>query len=406
MDFTSGAVGIMFGKDIRVGAPFAGRRSVLPLACTVGAVCLITGCVSPIALHHAVLAYDRSVERVTSEELLLNIIRARFYRPLHFTKVSSVAATFDFRVSAGIAPPEGDARGLVGPLFSAAAAENPTITIVPIDGEEFTTRLLTPLDERRFLKLLEVGADIGMALQMVASSLRMQTAAGTVVYLNDPGRPEEYEQFQRLVRHLASLYHEHRLHIDPVMSEEAWTGTLPAGIGPGDVLAALDKGYKWKATGGDRFRLNRMRILIANYRPHEVSDAVRQELGDRLREWPPNDILVDIRPDFPGGEMPMTGQITLRSFNSVLEFLARVAREFTGHELDSTRLLTIDESERASENAAVSVRYENRYYSIRKPAPDRPDEIRNAMAFGMLNQLFQMMVQPVNAPVPGIAIAK
>lgn len=384
--------------------PFAGCKYALVLA--VVAVWPFTGCVSPTALHHAVLAYDRSVERVTSEQLLLNIIRARFYQPLHFTKVSSVAATFDFRVSAGIAPPEGDARGLVGPLFSATAAENPTVTIIPIDGEEFTTRLLTPLDERRFLKLLEVGADIGMALQMAASSLRIQTGAGTVVYLNDPGRPDEYEQFQRRVRHLASLYDEHRLHIDPVMSEEAWIGTLPAGLAPEDVLAALDKGYKWKSAGGEGYRLNRMRILIANYRPHEVNDAVRQELADRLREWPPNDILVDIRPGFPGGEIPMTGQITLRSFNSVLEFLARVAREFTGHQLDSTRLLTIEESERELQNAAVSVRYGDRYYGIRKPAPDRPGEVRNAKAFGMLSQLFQMMVQPVNVPVPGIAIAK
>jgi hypothetical protein len=85
----------------------------------------LAGCVSPIALHHAVLAYDRSVERVTSEELLLNIVRARFYQPVHFTKVSSVAATFDFRVSAGITPPEGDARGLVGPVFSATMRRIP-----------------------------------------------------------------------------------------------------------------------------------------------------------------------------------------------------------------------------------------------------------------------------------------
>ena len=384
---------------------FRGYMWDLHLTTVIVTLWLIAGCVSPTALHHAVLAYDRSVERVTSEQLLLNIIRARFYQPLHFTKVSSVAATFDFRISAGIIPPEGDARGLVGPLFSATAAENPTVTILPIDGEEFTTRLLTPLDEKRFLKLLEVGADIGMALQMAASSLRLQTGPGTAVYLNDPGRRDEYEEFQRRVRHLASLYDEHRLHIDPVMSEEAWTGALPAGLSPGDVLTALDKGYKWKKAGGE-FRLNRMRILISNYRPHEVRDAVRQELADRLREWPPNDILLDIRRDFPGGEIPMTGQITLRSFNSVLEFLARAAREFTGHDLDSTRLLTIEESEGELENAAVSVRYADKYYGIRKPVPDRPREVRNAKAFDMLYQLFQMMVQPVNAPVPGITIAK
>ena len=42
-----------------------------------GVVALLIGCVSPIARHHAVLAYDRSVERVTTEQLLVNIIRAQ-----------------------------------------------------------------------------------------------------------------------------------------------------------------------------------------------------------------------------------------------------------------------------------------------------------------------------------------
>lgn len=380
------------------------NKIILQLVIAVATGSLFTGCVSPMALHHAVLAYDRTVEQVTSEELLLNIVRARFYQPLHFTKVSSVAATFDFRVSAGIAPPEGDARGLVGPLFSATAAENPTITIVPIDGEEFTTRLLTPLDETRFLRLLEVGENMGMALQMAVSSMRIQTGDGTAVYLNHPGRPEEYEEFQKRVRHVTALYDEHRLHIGSVMAEEAWTGPLPAGVAPGDVLAALDKGYKWK-TSGDKFRLDRMRVLISNYRPHEVDASMRQALGERLKEWPANEILLDIRADFPGGEFPIRGQITLRSFNSVLEFFARSMRE-AYHRQDAIRLLTIEESDKALEDAAVSVQYEGRYYSIRKPAPDRPQDIRGAKAFDMLYQLFQMMVQPVNAPVPGIAIAK
>ena len=76
----------------------------------------------------------------------MNIARARHHRPVHFTAVSSVAATFDFRTSAGI-------RGGFGPVvdsrerplnleYSASVAENPTITIVPITGEEFTKRVL------------------------------------------------------------------------------------------------------------------------------------------------------------------------------------------------------------------------------------------------------------------------
>jgi hypothetical protein len=53
-------------------------------------------------MHRAVIEYDRTVDRVEAELLPLNIARARHYRPVHFTAVTSVAATFDFRVKAGV----------------------------------------------------------------------------------------------------------------------------------------------------------------------------------------------------------------------------------------------------------------------------------------------------------------
>ena len=35
------------------------------------------------------------------------------------------------------------------PIFGGSMAENPTISIVPIEGEEFTKRLLTPFQEAK-----------------------------------------------------------------------------------------------------------------------------------------------------------------------------------------------------------------------------------------------------------------
>ena len=52
---------------------------------------------------------------------------------------------------------------------------------------------------KKIPQTVEVGADTGMALQMAASSLRIQSGAGTAVYMNDPGRPDEYDEFQRRV---------------------------------------------------------------------------------------------------------------------------------------------------------------------------------------------------------------
>jgi hypothetical protein len=390
-------------------------RTLLPVACFL-LPCLLSACLSPIALHRAVLAYDETVQQVSSEQLLLNIVRARFYQPLHFTKVASVAATFDFRVTAGVVPPEGDARGLAGPLFNATVAENPTVTIVPIDGEEFTTRLLTPLDEMRFLKLLEIGTDLGMALRMVGASMRLEIDGRSRVLYNDPARRPQYEEFRRRVLHLASMYEANHLHIDKVMFEEKWIGRMQD-LRPEDVLQALEKGYAWGRAAGDRYRLSRMRVLISNYHPDDLSAGERSKLGEHLREWPPNDVMVDIRPGYPGGDYPFQGEITLRSFNSILEFLARSAVEPVEFPVEKDPRsgavrhnppLTLDivESDRPLPEAAVAVRYEGRYYGIKRPVGQHPADLWNAKAFTMLFHVYQMMVQPLNAPVPGIAIAK
>ena len=96
------------------------------------------GCLSPLALHEAVIEYDRTANRIQSDMLLLNIGRAHNFQPLHFTAVSSVAATFDFAANAGIFPSQAERNpSIVAPGLGVSVAERPTITIVPIEGEDF-----------------------------------------------------------------------------------------------------------------------------------------------------------------------------------------------------------------------------------------------------------------------------
>ena len=107
---------------------------------------------------------------------------------MQFTAVSSVAATFDFRTSTGI-------RGGFGPLadsrdrpinleYSASVVENPTITIVPITGEEFTKRVLRPLDEDKFGFLVRQGYDINMVLRLMARGIALDDERGSTILFN------------------------------------------------------------------------------------------------------------------------------------------------------------------------------------------------------------------------------
>ncbi|MCS6329433.1 MAG: hypothetical protein H8K06_20485, partial [Nitrospira sp.] len=211
---------------------------------------ILSGCLSPIAMHRAVIEYDRTVSYVEADLLLLNIARARYHRPVHFTAVSSVAATFDFRTSAGISgglgrAPEAAERA-VNLEYSASVAENPTITIVPITGEEFTKRVLRPLDEDKFEFLVRQGYDINMVLRLMARGIAFDDERGPLVLFNAPSQGEGYREFRRRLLHLAGLDAERQLFVGPILFEESHTVRTNRPPNPDEVVAALEKGFRWE----------------------------------------------------------------------------------------------------------------------------------------------------------------
>ena len=96
-----------------------------------GLASALCGCLSPIELNRAVIAYDTAADDVLSRELLLNIARAHHNEPLHFTALSNIAATFNWGMTAGATPPLGGTEGgfALAPLFGTTWAENPTFSI-------------------------------------------------------------------------------------------------------------------------------------------------------------------------------------------------------------------------------------------------------------------------------------
>ncbi len=144
------------------------RHSLHSLLCLLFMLAL-SGCVSPIALNRAVLAYDEAITSAASKQLVMNIARARHHQPIHFTAVSNVAATFNFSFNAGGTPALGGLAGTtLMPIFGGSVAENPTISIVPIEGEEFTKRLLTPFQQSKLTLLLRQRFDVDHLLRLMA----------------------------------------------------------------------------------------------------------------------------------------------------------------------------------------------------------------------------------------------
>ena len=133
------------------------------------------GCASTMALDRAVIAYDTTTADSVSKQLLLNIARARHNQPMHFTAISNIAATYRFSVTAGVGPAlTGDRGGLLVPIIGGSAEEHPTISIAPMQGEEFTQRLLTPFQEQKLTLLLRQGYDVDALLRLMGAELRLE----------------------------------------------------------------------------------------------------------------------------------------------------------------------------------------------------------------------------------------
>jgi len=142
-------------------------------------------------------------------------------------------------------------------------------------------------------------------------------------------------------------------------------------------------------------------------------------MNEDIDRFPPDHVFVDIRPGFPGGDYPLRGFILLRSFNSIISFIARGIEEERGYHVEKdprtgpvprnpAHVLDVEESPSALPDSEFSVQFEGQYYSIRKfPISQGMVPSWNQEAFAVLSDLFQMTVTDVsNVKTPIISIPK
>src|SRR5262249_26107151 len=147
-----------------------------------------------------------------------------------------------------------------------------------------------------------------------------------------------------------------------------------------------------------------------NYDPRTLSDAERQALKTRAGANPGNFVLIDIRPGHPGGDFPLFGALKLRSFNTILSFVA--ADHGASGEYDVTRdprtgaicpnprrPIDIEVTDQAPPSWLPHPRYAGRYYAVADPPWNR-------QAFTLLYHLFQMTVTDVAGVGVPITISK
>lgn len=365
-------------------------QNLLRLLLIVMLIFMLAGCLSPITLNRAVVVYDEAVTSTESKQLLIIIARAQHHEPIHFTRVSNIAATFDFRLNAGATPAlTGEASRALVPIFGGSVAENPTFSIVPIGGEEFTKRLLTPFHHSKFTLLLRQHFDVDLMLRLMAQEVRIHHPKhhadfhrvsdsdvqkhtrrfrhgrqhadprrdGQVsvvppsiqqteeqqhrarlrserhrvqrIFKNSPSNKMEYEMFRRVVLHLSSIQDQNQLYAEPLTFERSWT--IPASSVSAEGFQSLEKEYTVQYNHEDStYTLSKQipgPVLITNYDPDILCCEERAALYDMTSPWIGNDVAFDIRPGYAGSEWPITGAFRLRSFHSILNFLGHTLGE-------------------------------------------------------------------------------
>jgi hypothetical protein len=378
---------------------------------------VLTGCVGPPALRESVLGYDETVSALDQQVLLLNIARLSLDRPPHFTVTSSIAATFNFETNAGITGSifEGAGTDALALTLNSRAAENPTFSIVPVSGQEFTQRILTPVTEDVLAFFMFQGVRIELLARLMADAIEILTPDGRAerLYFNKVTSPDEFRRFRRIVLHLGSLQQGGHLFINELTFDQVVLDRVRQQPSTGDIVSALGGGLAWKQNDDGTFTLSRAvrgRVLISNYDPRVLSDAERERLNDIASRSPDNFVLVDVRPEYQGGEFPIFGALKLRSLFGMLDFVGKSIRLFpefavdpdprtTGEVRNPVQTLDIQVSEVAPRAGDDSIAFQGQYYTIADTRWDRA-------AFMVLYELFQVTVTDVSRIGIPITIAK
>jgi hypothetical protein len=111
----------------------------------------LAGCFTnygPGTIPPARFNYNARIAQSWDEQLLLNLVRLRYRDTPFFLEVGTVLAQYQAVGHASAAASIGVSGGessSIGPSVGADFAESPTITYLPLQGEEFVRRLLTPV---------------------------------------------------------------------------------------------------------------------------------------------------------------------------------------------------------------------------------------------------------------------
>jgi hypothetical protein len=226
------------------------HRPVSALLCA-----LVAGCASigPQALQQNRLQYNEIVKTTSEEQLLLNIVRLRYTDTPSSLSVSTIAAQFERSQNLSIVPfftaagaDSNRSYAAVLPQAGVGAADRPTFSLTPLDDQEFTRKLFTPIPLDGIIYLAKTTWPISTVFRLYLENLNWvpnaQTASGPT-----PRLAPDFADFRRGVDALESLQSRGRIVFGVEERTETLAGPLPAAaVTARDVVEAAKNGYIYR----------------------------------------------------------------------------------------------------------------------------------------------------------------
>lgn len=174
---------------------------------------------------------NTALQQTNDEQLLINLVRFRYGDTPAFLQVSSISSqlAFDLGVSAGAELERSESnRNLF--LFggSAGCATRPTLSYLPLQGNEFIQQLLTPLTTEKILLLYRSGWHMKHLFTICVQRMNELKNAPRVGGPT-PGSVPEYEDFSKAVDLLRGLERKDLIsiaYVPPASTNDQASGVL------------------------------------------------------------------------------------------------------------------------------------------------------------------------------------
>lgn len=212
------------------------KRSLRLIGVVVGVVVGVVGCSSfgPGRVSGDNFNYNEVIAQSIREQMLLNLVRLRYLEQPLFLKVSSVLTQYTYEGAAGAAGTRGfgSAADTITGVADFLYAERPTVTYLPVSGQEFARQLMSPVPIELFFGVAQAGWPTDLLMQIGLQRIGdvENMSFGAVPAPGDFDRAKQFREdleklklFQRSIQTLIELDQEDAYEVHQVKDEDSET---------------------------------------------------------------------------------------------------------------------------------------------------------------------------------------